>query len=65
MKRYTALWRDTWWLWAGLVSLGVVLAIWVEWVFLVALPISLFAFFYFGLMRYDDEGNQVGDRFNP
>ena len=65
MKRFAALWRDTWWLWTGLVVFGITLAILVEWVFLVALPISLAAFVYFGLMRYDNQGNQLGDRFNP
>ena len=65
MKRFAALWRDTWWLWTGLVVFGITLAILVEWVFLVALPISLFAIVYFGLMRYDNQGNQLGDRFNP
>lgn len=65
MKRFKALWRDTWWLWAGLILLGLVLGLWVEWVFFITFPISLFAFVYFGLMRYDDEGKQVGDRFNP
>ena len=64
MKRYAALWRDTWWLWLGLVGVGILMGVFVEWIFFIALPISFFAFIYFGLMRYDDRGNHAGDRFS-
>lgn len=63
MKRFQALWRDTWWLWTGLVVVGLALGFLVEWIFFLTVPISFFAFVYFGLMRYDSEGNQVPDRF--
>jgi hypothetical protein len=57
MKRIQGLLRDTWWLWLGLVLLGTLLARLVSPVFVVTYPICLFAMVYFGLMRYDDEGN--------
>lgn len=57
MKRIQGLLRDTWWLWLGLVLLGTLLARFVSPVFVVTYPICLFAMAYFGLMRYDDEGN--------
>ncbi len=56
--------QDTWWLWLFLVGIGIILGIFVEWVFFISIPISIFAFVYFGIMRYDEDGNQVGDRFN-
>jgi hypothetical protein len=57
MKRIQGLLRDTWWLWLGLLAVGTLLAIFVSEVFVVTYPICLFAMVYFGLMRYDDEGN--------
>ena len=64
MKRYAALWRDTWWVWLSLFAFGIVLGTLLEWVFFLAIPTSLFAFVYFGLMRYDSDGNSTPDRFS-
>ncbi len=60
MERFKSLLRDTWWLWLAFVGLGLILGIF-DPVFLVALPISAFAFIYFGFMRYDEDGNAKGD----
>lgn len=56
MKRLQGLLRDTWWLWLALLTLGTVLSVTLSLVFLVTFPISLFAFVYFGLVRYGDDG---------
>jgi len=56
LKRYSALWRDSWWAWVTIVVFGLVGGFF-HWIFLSALPIAVFAFFYFGVMRYDDQGN--------
>ena len=61
MKRYSALLRDTWWLWIILVVAGIIFGSFVSFVFFVAIPISIFAFVYFGMMRYDDDGNPIGE----
>ena len=57
MKRYQALIRDTWWLWGVLFGAGLIAGIFVHFSFFSAFPIGIFSFFYFGLMRYDKEGN--------
>ena len=59
MKRFRGLLRDTWWLWIVLVGGGIVAGTLISFVFFSAIPISLFAFFYFALMRYDDDGKPV------
>jgi hypothetical protein len=55
--RYTGLFRDTWWAWLTIFGFGIVGGVLVSFIFYSAIPIGVFAFFYFGLMRYDDEGN--------
>jgi len=57
LKRYSALWRDSWWAWITILAFGLIGGFAVSRIFFSALPIAVFAFFYFGLMRYDDEGN--------
>jgi hypothetical protein len=56
MKRFNAIMRDTWWVWLILVGGGSVAGFLVSWIFWSAIPISIFAFVYFALMRYDDNG---------
>ena len=60
MNRYKALIRDTWWMWLFLLAFGVILGFFHP-IFFIAIPICFFAFIYFGLMRYDDAGNPIGD----
>ena len=57
MKRYVGLLRDTWWAWLTIVAFGVIGGIALSWIFYSAIPIAFFSFFYFGLIRYDAEGN--------
>ena len=57
MKRFVGLFRDTWYLWVGLILAGTLLSIFVSLVFLVTFPISAFSFTYFALLRYDPQGN--------
>ncbi|MFK7768980.1 MAG: hypothetical protein AB8B55_17290 [Mariniblastus sp.] len=56
MNRYKGLMRDTWWAWITIVLFGVVGGF-VSWIFFSAIPIAFFAFFYFGFIRYDENGN--------
>lgn len=57
MNRYKGLLRDTWWAWLIIVAFGVVLGWLLSVIFFSAIPIAVFAFFYFGIMRYDENGN--------
>ena len=59
MKRYKALLKDTWWLWIVIFGVGIGVGSFVHPAFYSAIPIGLFVFFYFGLMRYDKHGNAV------
>ena len=55
MKRYAGLIRDTWWLWIVMFGGGLI-ASFFQPIFLTSIPIIMFAFLYFGLMRYDADG---------
>jgi len=48
--------RDSWWAWVTILLFGVFGGLY-HFIFYSAIPIAIFAFFYFGLMRYDEEGN--------
>jgi hypothetical protein len=61
VKRFGGLLRDTWWLWTALITAGILLGLLVEYIFFIAIPISLFSFIYFGLMRYDENGRPKPD----
>jgi len=56
MKRYQSLMRDTWWLWLVIFGGGLLAGSFLHFSFFSAIPIGLFTFFYFGLMRYDKHG---------
>ncbi|QDT63042.1 hypothetical protein [Calycomorphotria hydatis] len=60
MKRFAALWKETWYAWCLFVALIVGLAITVTWMVLVMLFILPCMFFYFALQRFDKDGNQRG-----
>ncbi|QEG20692.1 hypothetical protein [Mariniblastus fucicola] len=60
MKRYKGLIRDTWWVWLVFVGGGIIGGIFLP-IFFSAIPISAFAFIYFGLMRYDSEGELISE----
>ena len=57
VKRYQGLMRDSWVAWIVIFLFGLVLGIAKHPLFFSAIPIGIFAFFYFGLMRYDEHGN--------
>ena len=57
MKRFKSIMRDTWWVWLILVGGGTIAGMLVSRIFFSAIPISIFAFFYFALIRYDADGN--------
>jgi hypothetical protein len=56
LKRYQGLMRDTWWAWLTILAFGIIGGALMSKIFLSAIPIAVFAFFYFGLMRYDENG---------
>ncbi len=58
MLRFLGLLRDTWWLWIVLFTMGTGMTLFMSWIFVVTFPICLFSFVYFGLMRYDELGNE-------
>lgn len=60
MKRFYALFKQTWWLWTIYLILNVTLIFFISPVFLAVLPLILVIFIYFALVRYDDEGNFTG-----
>lgn len=57
MKRFNGIMRDTWWVWLVLVGGGTIAGVTVSRIFLSAIPISFFAFCYFAMMRYDENGD--------
>lgn len=57
MKRFAGLFRDTWYFWLIINAGGILAGSLISPVFFSAIPISIFSFFYFGLLRYDEEGN--------
>lgn len=63
-NRFAGLMRDTWWLWVLFLVLGITFVILVDRLFLVTLPVLAFAFVYYAIMRYDDEGNHKGEGFD-
>ena len=56
MKPFLGMWRDTWFLWIGLLGVGVGLGF-LKSVFFLTIPITLFTFVYFSVVRYDADGN--------
>ena len=57
MQRILGLLRDTWWLWLGFLTVAMIGAIFVDWVFLAAIPITMVSITYFASVRYDEHGN--------
>ena len=48
--------RDTWWAWLTILAFGIIGGALLSKIFLSAIPIGVFSFFYFGLVRYDEDG---------
>lgn len=59
MKRFRALLIDTWWLWLVIFGAGILVGSVFHPSFYSAIPIGIFTFFYFAIMRYDKDGNAV------
>jgi len=59
MARFKALIQETWWLWIVFGLFGGVMAF-LSPVFLLMFPISIFTFFWFAYIRYDEDGNFKG-----
>lgn len=60
MKRYRAFLKETWWLWCIYLVITLLLVLFIHPVFLAVLPMMLVNFFYFALVRYDEDGNFIG-----
>lgn len=60
MKRLHALLRTTWWLWLIFFGSAIVLTKWVDPIFVVCFPMYIFTFFYFAIVRYDENGERRG-----
>lgn len=58
MKRYLALLKNTWWLWIVFFGTGIGGMMFVDGAFFAMIPISVFTFFYFAHVRYDDDGTR-------
>ena len=61
MKQFSALWKETWFLWVALLAFGLTFSILYGGVFIVVIPIAIFSFIYFALVRFDDKGNHRWD----
>ncbi|MFK7737759.1 MAG: hypothetical protein AB8B50_17125 [Pirellulaceae bacterium] len=59
MARFSALLKETWWLWLLFAAGGTALSFFSP-VFVVTFPICIFTFFWFAFVRYDAEGNFKG-----
>lgn len=60
MKRYKAFWKHTWWIWTIYGAAAVLLTIFLSPVFVAVFPMVIAMFFYFALIRYDEDGNFIG-----
>ena len=61
MNQIRGLLRDTWWLWLLMYAGSFLMAIFVTPIYLFAIPILIGSMVYFAMMRYDKDGNAVGD----
>lgn len=59
MNRFSALFKETWWLWIIFFVAGVCLTI-VSPVFICIFPICIFTFFWFAYIRFGDDGEFKG-----
>ena len=50
--------RDSWWAWLTILAFGLIGGVLLSRIFLSTIPIAVFAFVYFGVMRYDENGNE-------
>ncbi|MCM2369272.1 hypothetical protein [Aporhodopirellula aestuarii] len=55
------LWRDTWYVWLGYLTMLLALSIFLSWFFLLALPALSVAFCYFAYIRYDENAQEKSE----
>jgi hypothetical protein len=60
MKRYSKFLKQTWWLWLIYTVVTALLIYFVSPVFLVVIPMMIVNFFYFALVRYNEDGDFIG-----
>ena len=60
MKRYKAFVKETWWLWTIFAVVLSGLILFVHPIFVAVIPMIVVIFFYFALVRYDEDGNFIG-----
>ena len=60
MKRFQALFKDTWWLWLVLGVGGTVMSIFSS-VFLLTFPVCIITFLRFAFVQYDEDGNFISN----
>ncbi len=60
MQRFRSLFLETWWLWIVFGLFGTIMSLLLSKVFLLMFPISIFTFFWFAYIRYDEDGNFKG-----
>ena len=60
MKRYKAFLKETWWLWTIFTVVLSGLILFVHPIFFAVIPMIVVIFFYFALVRYDEDGNFIG-----
>lgn len=60
MKRYTKFLKQTWWLWLAYTIVTALLIYFVSPVFFVVIPMMIVNFFYFALVRYNEDGDFIG-----
>ncbi len=60
MKRYKAFLKQTWWLWSLYLVVAGSLIAFVGPVFWAVIPMMVVNFFYFAIVRYDDDGTFLG-----
>ncbi len=60
MKRYTKFLKQTWYIWLAYVLATTLLIMFVSPIFWAVIPMMVVNFFYFALVRYDDNGDFIG-----
>ncbi|MEM6691502.1 MAG: hypothetical protein AAF664_18890 [Planctomycetota bacterium] len=59
MNRFSALFKETWWLWGMFLVAGVSLSF-ISLLFLTTFPICIFVFLWFAFVRFEDDGESKG-----
>lgn len=60
MKRYANFLKQTWYLWLAYSAVTGLLIAFVSPIFWAVIPMMIVNFFYFALVRYNDDGDFIG-----